>query len=100
MTSVHVPSTEAGAPSPCHAHPLSGGPARVWCPTCGRTYQAAPAEVGTVPDASDPVADAAARRAHELELERIRRTPPPPDEAPITPQRAAAHRRVLAEAVR
>lgn len=102
MSTVHVPAIEAGASSPCHGRPLAGSPARVWCTQCGATYQAHPGEVVIVPDFGGDVAEAAARRAHELELERIRPTPRPPAEAcgPVKAVEAAEHRRALEVATR
>lgn len=32
--------------TPCHGVASCGGPARVWCPECGRSYQADALELG------------------------------------------------------
>lgn len=50
--------------SPCHREVCCGGPARVWCPRCGASYQAddprltVDAHAGTTPKQPDALAAA------------------------------------------
>lgn len=37
---LEVTSTTRPRVTPCHAREPVGGPVRVWCPTCGRSWQA------------------------------------------------------------
>lgn len=40
--------------SPCHSRVCSGGPARVWCSTCGRQFQADDPRLLVRPDRGGP----------------------------------------------
>lgn len=46
--------------SPCHGTATVGGQARVWCPTCGRVYQADDPRLVSAPPVAPTFSDACA----------------------------------------